>query len=757
MEKKYKLVIVESPSKAKTIEKYLGPDYRVIASKGHIMDLPKKKLGVDLLDFSTEIVPIEGKESTISEIIKMAKDASIIYLASDDDREGESIAFHLRTVTKRLDSKRVIFNVITKSAIIDAINNPVELDQKKYEAQQSRRILDRLIGYKISPILWEKIQPGLSAGRVQSVTLKIIVKREEEILKFIPERWFDILADFSFDEIKFQSKFIGENKDTTSKIKDKKEVDDILASIKGLPFNITDIQTKDKILTTQPPYTTSKLQQEASSKLGFGAKQTMQVAQKLYEGIEIRGVGRTGLITYMRTDSVRSEPVAVDTVRQLIKDTYGESFLNKDIIVHKQKKTDSKVQDAHEAIRPANLTLSPTSIKGDLTNDEFLLYQLIWNKFIASQMSDSISEITTNTLKVDKYFFVTKGSVLKFEGYKKVFNELKEKDDDEEDSLPLLTIGQSLVPTKDPYYTEKASSPPPRFNEGSLVKELEDKGIGRPATYANIISNIEDRKYVEKNKDKRYNPTELGTNLCHFLDLHFPDQMDISFTSKTEQSLDDIEEGNILYKDLLKHFWEGLFKEIEKVQIALPSIKREGSLDKNSYLAKLIEASKTGIKCKECEGEYLVKKGTKGEFLACSKYPECKSTKNFEKDKKGVISIIDGFKKNYSGELCNLCGKKMVIIEGKNGKFLSCEDYPNCKSTQAMPSKASCPKCKIGKLVERKTKAGKFFHGCNKYPSCDFVVWDELVFKKCKHCNNDFLIKDLKNKKKICFACRKEN
>ena len=668
-----KLVIVESPSKAKTIEKYLGSEYKVIASKGHILDLPKKSLGIDEETFKCDIGVIPGKEQTVKEIQKLAKDASEIYLASDPDREGEAIAFHLQQIIKRKDCKRALFHSITKPAIIEAIKNAKELDKDTYDAQQTRRILDRLIGYKCSPVLWKKLQGGLSAGRVQSVALKIIVLREREIEDFVPEKWFEIHVGLNKDKIAFNSKFVNEsvteNITKPEKLTELKRVDEILSAIKGKEFKVAKQFGSEKTINPQPPYTTSKLQQEASSKLKMKSKETMQVAQKLYEN---------GYITYMRTDSVRTEPDALKALREQVVKNYGEKYLSKEPIIHKQKKSDSKVQDAHEAIRPTSMTNCPVFLKGKLTNDELRLYTLIWNKFMASQMAAGINEVTTVVFNVaEKFWFKSVGSIVVFDGFRKVFGDSghsEEKatgkarssateDSNEEDSaLPKMAVGGVLFPTKEPYSASKESNPPARYNESGLVKDLEEKGIGRPSTYATIISNISDKGYVSLGKDERFIPSEIGFKLCDFLEKHFPVQMNVKFTSETEEKLDDIEEGKTPYKNVLKVFLKGLNEEIE---------------------------------------------GT-------NKLPD-------------VASVFTGktFEKKYSKEVCPKCSKRMCVIKGKNGEFLSCEDYPACKSSMPMPSKnkVDCPSCKKNRLSIRKTKSGDDFVGCSGYPDCKFVVW----------------------------------
>jgi DNA topoisomerase-1 len=683
---KYILVIVESPSKARTIEKYLGKDYKVVASKGHILDLPKKELGIDTTTFKCDLVTIPGKESIVKDIVQLSKDASMIYLASDPDREGEAIAAHLNLKIKRKDTKRALFHEITKSAIQEALKNAKEIDTDKYDAQQARRIIDRLVGYKVSPVLWKKLQGGLSAGRVQSVALRIIVIREREILNFVSEKWFDVIAPFKKDNIDFVSKYVGSTPLKALKIKDQAEVDRVLQDIKNKEFEVTDLEKKERITNPQPPYTTSKLQQDASSKLKMKSKDTMAFAQKLYEA---------GFITYMRTDSVRTEPESLKKLREMIGKVYGVKYLSETEIQHKQKKSDSKVQDAHEAIRPTSLDNSPEKMSQTLNKGEYELYKLIYDKFAASQMASSKSEVTTVTLKAGESFFKVSGSVLVFDGFKKVG--LSEDANEAEDSLPKLKVGDKLSPSKDPYSVSKESSPPLRYNEGGLIKELEEKGVGRPSTYAAIISNITDKGYVSTGKDERFVPTEIGSKLCTFLEEHFPIHVDIAFTAKTEELLDDVEEGKIGYKKVLDTFLEGLEKEIAATTV-LPSIPSEGG------------------------GKTFVNKLTE--------------------------------------HICKTCGKPMCIVDIKGkDKFLSCSAYPACKfscsyvSPNAIPD---CPKCKKGILSERKTKNGDPFVGCSTYPApvCGFVAWNSKLIK-CKHCKGKIITLN-KEGKKVCYDCKKE-
>lgn len=768
---KYKLVIVESPAKAKTIEKYLGTGFKVVASKGHIMDLPKKGFGVDLDTFDWEIVTIDGKEDVIEMIKKLAKEADEIFLASDADREGEAIAFHIRDVIKRKDAHRVLFNAITKPEILRAIQNPLKLDDKKYEAQKTRRILDRMVGYKISPILWKKLQPGLSAGRVQSVALRLIVDRENEIKNFVPEKTFQITAYLEKNSNVFETKFYGDNLKKKMALEDEVKAKSIVEAIKNQEFKVVDIFNREKKQNPTAPFTTSKLQQEAAYKLGFDSKKTMQIAQKLYEGINLKAHGQQGLITYMRTDSVRTDPSAITSVRTYIDTKYGANYLPTEPVVHTKKKADVKAQDAHEAIRPTNMDFDPDSIKTDLDRDEFLLYQLIWNKFVASQMKPAELDQTTISFEVASYIFKSSGSVLKFDGFKKVYQEAKkekqvkkvseedkedEESDGEEDAskdLPVLSVGEDLKQNKEALLQEKWTTPPARFNDGTLVEEMEKKGIGRPATYAAIIANIVGRKYIEKNKDNRYAPTELGITLCNMLVSNFTTQMDISFTAKMEDNLDEIESGSQNWKDILKIFWTNLDQTIQQVDKAMPNIK----VEPQSIPAHL----KSGIICTDCKvGEYIIRKGSKGDFLACSKYPECKSTKNFKLNKKGKAEIVEPKKTYHPTETCNLCSSKMAIIKGKNGKFLSCDNYPTCSGVKPMPLEFTCVACSEGKLVSRKSQAGKIFYGCSKYPVCKNVVWNKPVIQECSKCQHDWVeevtYKDKEsNKKKTFVVCPK--
>lgn len=728
----YSLVVVESPSKAKTIKKYLGKGFQVVASNGHIKDLPKSKLGVDIKDnFSIDLVPITGKKDKIERIQELAKKAQAIYLAPDMDREGEAIAHHLaEEIGKKSKVHRVVFNAVTKTAVKEAIDNPTQLNKPMYDSQKTRRVLDRLVGYKISPILWDKVQRGISAGRVQSVALRIIVEREDAIKAFEPEQWFSIHGEMNKDNTAFEIKYYGEEATKKTELNEQKFTDKIVSDVKGKDFNVVDVKKRERKQNPTPPFTTSKLQQEAANKLGFTAKRTMMVAQKLYEGVNLRDHGMQGLITYMRTDSVRTAPEAMESLRDFIKDKYGKDYLPTDPIMYTKKKGNSKVQDAHEAIRPTSLTYTPDEVRGDLEPDQQKLYELIWNKFISSQMSQAIIDQTSVTMECEGHFFKATGSIIKFPGFRTVYLEAaaekasKKGGDDEENLndvksglLPEIEKGEKLKATKNPEAVEHWTSPPPRYNEASLVKDLEEKGIGRPSTYAAIISNIQDRGYVEK-VENRFIPTELGIVVCRMLVESFPNVMDVDFTAKVEGLLDQIEEGDITWKKVLKDFWKGFEKTLEKAKEEMKNLKKQ-----------LIP---TGINCKKCEdGEYHIKWGRNGQFLACSNYPDCNSTFDFRKDLEGTIHILP---KNWFHDPCPTCNKKLEVKTGKYGRFVRCEDYPQCDTTLPYTLPITCPSCKVGKFAEKKSRYGKMFYGCSNYPNCENAMWTKPFEHDCPGC-----------------------
>tara|TARA_Y100000782_G_scaffold79701_1_gene85991 strand:- start:242261 stop:244843 length:2583 start_codon:yes stop_codon:yes gene_type:complete len=750
----YDLVIVESPSKAKTIKKYLGKGYQVVASNGHIKDLPKSKLGVDIKNnFEIDLVPITGKKDKIERIQELAKGADHIFLAPDMDREGEAIAHHLsEEIRKPSKTHRVVFNAVTKNAVQDAIANPSKLNREMYDSQKTRRVLDRLVGYKISPILWDKVQRGISAGRVQSVALRIIVEREDEIKAFVPERWFSIAGVMEKSNTKFEFKYYGEEPKKKTELVDEDLVKKIVSDVKGKNFQVTEVKKRERKQNPTPPFTTSKLQQEAANKLGYTAKRTMMIAQKLYEGIQLTHHGMQGLITYMRTDSVRTAPEALEQVREYIKGKYGNDYLPGEPNIYK-KKGSNKVQDAHEAIRPTNLMFTPDEVRGDLEPEQQKLYELIWNKFISSQMTQAIIDQTTVTLECENHFFRANGSIIKFPGFRTVYLEAaaekrsKKGGDDDDDSndvkaglLPEISENEALKPIKDAEETEHWTSPPPRYNEASLVKDLEEKGIGRPSTYASIISNIQDRGYVEK-IENRFLPTELGMVVCKMLIESFPDVMNVDFTAQVEELLDKIEDGGVTWKKVLKEFWSGFEKTLEKAKEEMKNLKKQ--------------SIPTGINCKKCDdGEYTIKWGRNGQFLACSNYPDCNSTHDFKKSLDGTITILP---KNWFHDPCPTCGKKMEVKTGKYGRFVRCEDYPHCDTTLPYTLQITCPECKVGKFAEKKSRYGKFFYGCSNYPNCENALWSKPYKYDCAGCGYPIMtFKETKRwgKELICPKCK---
>ncbi len=729
----FSLVIVESPSKAKTIKKYLGKGYQVVASNGHIKDLPKSKLGVDIKDdFNIDLVPITGKKDKIERIQELAEAAKDIYLAPDMDREGEAIAFHLAEEIKNKNIHRVVFNAVTKSAVKQAIESPTKLNASMYDSQKTRRVLDRLVGYKISPILWDKVQRGISAGRVQSVALRLIVEREEEIKKFVPEQWFSIEGQMQKDGTAFEVKYYGESATKKTDLTDEAFTNQIVNDVKGKKLSVIEVKKRERKQNPTAPFTTSKLQQEAANKLGFTAKRTMMVAQKLYEGIQLTNHGMQGLITYMRTDSVRTAPEALESLRSHIQNKYGKDFLPEAPYEYK-KKGSNKVQDAHEAIRPTSMEFTPDEVRGDLEPDQQKLYELIWNKFVSSQMTQAVIDQTTVVFECEGHFFRSNGSIIKFPGFRTVYLEAaaekasRRGGNDEDDSeqlnsvkaglLPEINEGEQIACSKGPDPIEHWTSPPPRFNEASLVKDLEEKGIGRPSTYASIISNIQDRGYVDK-LENRFMPTELGMVVSKMLVESFPEVMDVAFTAKVEGLLDEIEEGQIKWKKVLKDFWEKFEVTLERAKEEMKNLKRQ-----------LIP---TGIECEKCDaGEYMIKWGRNGQFLACSEYPECTSTHDFKKDFDGNIHILP---KNWFHDPCPTCNKRLEVKTGKYGRFVRCEDYPKCDTTLPYTLDINCPECKKGKFAEKKSRYGKIFYGCTSYPDCSNALWSRPYEYDCPSC-----------------------
>jgi DNA topoisomerase-1 len=742
------LIIVESPTKVKTIKKFLGADFNAVASMGHIKDLPKSKLGIDLeKDFEPSYSAIETKKKTIDELKKAAKSAENIYLAPDPDREGEAIAWHISEVinAKNKNIYRVLFNDLTKNTVIEAINHPLQLDFNKYEAQQTRRILDRLVGYQISPVLWDKVKRGLSAGRVQSVAVRMICDREEEINKFVPEEYWNLVAKFEgSNPPPFEAKLL-KIAGKKAKVTNGEQAQSLAAEIRQADFIVEKLEKKAVKRSAPPPFTTSKLQQEASRWLRFSAKKTMMVAQKLYEGIELGKEGSVGLITYMRTDSYRIAEEALKEVRDYIKENYSADYLPPK--PHTYKNT-QKAQDAHEAVRPSKMDYKPKDIKQYLSADEFKLYQLIWNRFVASQMNPAILDQTTIDIAGANCIFRAQGQVMKFPGFTIVYTEGKddkEEENGEEKLLPEVTEKEKLK-LLNLNTEQKFTQPPPRFSEASLVRELEEKGIGRPSTYAAILSTIQDREYVRLEKGK-FHPSELGMVVTQLLVKSFPTILDLAFTADMENKLDAIESGDSKRVKTLKDFYALFSEELKKAKTDMKDIKRE--------------EQPTDLVCEKCGAGMVIKWGKNGRFLACSNYPECKNTMNFTHDENGKVKHVE----TQTAEVkCNKCGKAMLVKEGRFGQFLACSGYPECKNTmnavknengeivaqEAPTTDEVCELC--GKPMS--VKRGRYgqFLGCTGYPECknikkmgkdgkvtaqEAVVTDEV----CENCGKPMALK----------------
>jgi len=730
------LVIVESPAKAKTIKNYLGKDYTVKASVGHVIDLPTDSLGVDVeKNFKATYVVMKGKNKVLNELVKAASDVSSVYLAPDPDREGEAIAKHiydhLKKKYKDLGIYRILVNEITAKGIKKAISNPLAIDSNKFEAQQTRRILDRLVGYQISPILWKKVRRGLSAGRVQSVAVRIIVERENEINAFIPKEYWLIEGVFEVNDFKIKTKLFKINNEKFE-IENELNAQKIVNEIYKAKISISNVEKKERKRNPMPPFTTSKLQQDAARKLRFTSKKTMSVAQNLYEGVDLGEEGTLGLITYMRTDSVRVSDDAISACRTYIKNEYGDKYLPEEVRVYKVKKS---AQDAHEAIRPTELSLAPEKIKQYLNEDQFKLYSLIWKRFIASQMSSSVYNMTTIDFLAsheNNYILRANGSTLLFDGYEKLY--LEHREDDDNDDLNILPECNKNDKAKllELLPLQKFTQAPPRFNEATIVKELEEKGIGRPSTYSSIISTIQDRNYVEKNQTGQFLPTELGFLITELLIDSFPEILDLEFTASMEEKLDSIEEGEINSKKVLKDFYKTFEPALKNATKNMRNIKKE--------------ETPTSIKCSECSNIMNIKWGKNGKFLACSNYPECKNTCNYTEDENGIIRVAEEEK---SKELCPKCNSPMLVKEGRFGKFLACSKYPECKTTKSIVLGIKCPLCKTGEIAEKRTKKGKAFYGCSNYPTCDFASWDFPVKRKCKSCG--FSLMTEKTNKFVCL------
>ena len=707
------LVIVESPAKAKTIQKYLGTGFVVKSSYGHVRDLPKTKIGVDIdNNFEPQYTIPDKAKPRIKELEKFAKKADIIYFATDEDREGEAIAWHLFEALKPDPKKvkRITFAEITKSAIKKAIDNPREIDQALVNAQQARRVLDRLVGYKLSPLLWKKIRRGLSAGRVQSVAVRLIVEREEEINIFKPEEYWTLTANLAKDTSEFSATLAKKEGKAIPKlgINSKEKMEHVLQDIKNATYEITDIAKKERKRTPPPPFITSTLQQSAVNTLGFSSKKTMMLAQQLYEGIELGSEGPTGLITYMRTDSLNIASEALATTKETITKLFGDTYALPEPRFFKKKSKGA--QEAHEAIRPTNPALTPDDIASHLTPDQLKLYRMIWQRLLASQMTQAVVNQTTVEISAGAYIFRATGSTVAFDGFVKV---LGEKAALTETILPELSVKDILDLKKlnpEQHFTE----PPARYSEATLVKALEEHGIGRPSTYAPTIDVVQRREYVVRGDDKRFRPTEIGTLVNKVLTEHFPNIVDIDFTAEMENSLDEIAEGNKKWQPVIKSFYTPFAKTITK---------KEKELDK----AELTE-EKTGETCPECKSEMVIKLGRFGKFKACTNYPDCKHTEAIGEEKK--------LQEELSNEMCPDCGKPLVVKHGRFGAFMGCSGYPDCKHIKKIEKSTGvqCPACGVGEIIEKKSKRGRTFYACNKYPDCKNAYWSKPNSETCPDC-----------------------
>ena len=778
------LVIVESPAKAKTINKYLGNQYVVMASLGHVKDLPKRDLAVDVENgFRPRYEVIEGKKKLMQELRDAAKKCDSIYLAADPDREGEAICWHLQEELKGKKSIeeggpkffRVMFNEITKKSIEKAFEKPLAVNINLVDAQQARRVLDRLVGYKISPLLWDKVRRGLSAGRVQTVAVRVIVEREREIRAFVSDEYWTLDANLAAKKTPyFDARFFRRGEEGPE-IKDQAESDALVADLEGARFIVKTVGTKEKKRNPVAPFITSTLQQESSRKLRFSVKRTMALAQQLYEGVEIGSEGSVGLITYMRTDSTRVSDDALTEAREYISGRFGVQYVPSAPNIYKSKKD---AQDAHEAVRPTSAMRTPEEMAGFLAEDQLKLYRLIWMRFLASQMmpanfDQTTIDVGTSGIGGTAYTFRATGSVMKFDGFLAVYEEGKDQKDEEDDELthklPAVTAGEelkfrSLKPVQ--HFTE----PPPRYNEATLVKKLEADGVGRPSTYASILSTIQEREYVTKEGGK-FKPTELGMVVTDLLLESFNDIFDVRYTARMEQELDEIEEGKLDWREAMGDFYERFMKDLGNAEEHMTNIKRmekptDLTCDKcgkplvikwgkhGSFLActgypectytreltvDLPDIDKADLAeqgdeeyCENCGRPMVLKKGRFGTFFACSGYPECKTTKQIGAAQKKTVIQLD--------EKCPQCDNHLVQKYGRFGEFTACSNYPACKFIKQKTIGVKCPDCTEGEVVERRSKRGKTFFGCNRYPDCEFVAWARPVPEKCPDCGGAYLI-----------------
>jgi DNA topoisomerase-1 len=753
---KTRLVVVESPAKARTIGQYLGAGYRVKASVGHVRDLPERELGVDVdQGFTPKYVTIRGKGKIIQELRRDAAVADEVILATDPDREGEAIAYHVAEQLGYTEGaepapgepkfRRVLFHEITSAAVRDALNEPATLDMRKVEAQQARRILDRLVGYQVSPLLWKPIRPGLSAGRVQTVALRLITEREDEIRAFVSEEYWSITARLEKDKQEFEAR-LHQIDGKAFKLENEAAAQAVLDAIDEKPFVVTEVKRRQRLKNPPPPFTTSTLQQEAAKRLGFATQKTMRVAQQLYEGVELGAEGAGGLITYMRTDSTRVSPGAAQEAQAWIKARVGEKYLAPGGPRLWSGKKQKAAQDAHEAIRPTEAARHPDSIKRHLNRDQFRLYELIWLRFVAGQMAPAIYD--TMTIDFDlagndesRYLFRSTGSVLRFDGFSRLYREAREDGDHRtlDDSAPLPDVDKGNSCNRlgvDP--AQHFTQPPPRYSEASLVRELEKQGIGRPSTYAQIISTIRSRDYAEI-KEKRFHPTPLGETVAKLLTRLFPELFDVGFTSEMETQLDQIEEGELEWRGVLEEFY-GPFQDRLS----------EGAEKSEAVLLEVIDTEAED--CPECGKPTALKWSRHGRFFGCTGYPECKFTKPVDKKERK--------EPKPTGKSCPQCESELVEREGRLGSFIACSNYPKCKYTEPVTIPGlNCPDCGEGEVAEKRSRRGKVFWSCTRYPDCTWSSWDRPVASPCPDCEHPFLVaKSTKAKGEFlrCPGCRGE-
>jgi DNA topoisomerase-1 len=774
------LVIVESPAKAKTINKYLGKEFIVKASLGHIKDLPKRDLAVDVdHGFEPRYEVIEGKKKLIGDLKQTARKVQEVYLAADPDREGEAICYHLQEELGGSKSGpriyRVMFNEITKKAVQKAFEKPGQVDIHLVDAQQARRVLDRLVGYKISPLLWDKVRRGLSAGRVQTVALRLVVEREREIRAFVKKEYWTIDVDLAAKKPPLLTARLIRQNDETPEIGAKEAADGIVAQLEGADYTVKSVGTREKKRNPVAPFITSTLQQESSRKLRFSVKRTMMLAQRLYEGVEIGKEGGVGLITYMRTDSTRVSDDAVSDARHYIAERYGPEFLPESPNIYKSKKA---AQDAHEAIRPTSMAFAPEVVERYLAEDEMKLYRLVWNRFVACQMMPALYDQTTIDVAAKgkngaDYLFRATGSVLKFEGFLKAYQESKDQADEEDEELrhrlPAVAEGERLrfrAIKPEQHFTE----PPPRYNEATLVKRLEADGVGRPSTYASILSTIQEREYVRK-EGGRFVPSELGMVVTDLLLESFDDIFDVTYTARMEEELDEIEEGKLDWRAAMAEFYERFDRDLKHAEEHMTDIKRmEKPTDltcekcgkplvikwgkHGSFIActgypectytreltvDLPDVDKADLSeqadeeyCENCGRPMVLKKGRFGTFYACTGYPDCKTTKPIGGQQKKADQPLD--------EKCPQCGSQLALKTGRFGEFTACSNYPTCKYVKQKTIGVKCPECSEGEITERRSRKGKTFYGCNRYPDCKFVAWAKPVAEKCPQCGSPYMV-----------------